>query len=481
MWKKFNAAIVGRQNDEGSISIQARDTESVSLIPTSLDAIGQRDEAIRQRISEMQDRLEDMKSLSGEFLAIVSPIEDIAAELPKATARIIELENALAQARQSVAELRQENASLAGRSATLTQDLTAAQARAAAAERDLGTHQEELAEVRVLLRDRELAVEDFERRLFAESEQATALAGECKALRQEAQAADAALSRSEHELGAARERASLIEADNVRLNQLAGELTAQIGDLQSRLQEVEAARETERQAKQGLEDRLALEGEARQRAEAQLEVETNAFRTERATFAMKLDAVRHRSATSDQILARLRTQLREQEEAMRSNERTLKEALIARASTDRRLEALKDDLSLQGERFLKLQKARDEFAARCEMLSKAISAKDVQLSQATTRAAGLEDRIEQLTFRLDAQRLELEAANRRLAEELDNERSERALLQGALEIARESRAQLKKQHDALKRASRGAPDSEPRSDADEEPTSNVHPLVPAKG
>ncbi len=450
------------------------------LPPSSLDAIGQRDETIRQRISEMQDRLEDMKSLAGDFMAIVTPIEDIAGELPKATARIIELEHALSQVRQSVAELRIENAALSSKSAALSQDLTAAQARAVAAEKDLELHQEELAETRVLLRDRDLAVENFERRLFAESEQVKALTGECKALRQEAQAADAALSRSEHELGAARERASLIEADNARLNQLAGELTAQIGDLQSRLQEIEAARESERHVRQNLEDKLVLEAEARQRAEAQLEVETNAFRTERATFSMKLDAVRHRSATSEQILARLRTQLREQEEAMRVNERTLKEALIARSSTDRRLEALKEDLSRQGERFLELQKARDEFAARCEMLSKAMSAKDVQLSQVTTRAAGLEDRIEQLTFKLDAQRLELEGANRRLAEDLDGERSERALLQGALEIARESRAQLKKKYDALKRAGRAGADNEAHAEPDSEPVNNVRPLLPAK-
>ncbi len=108
----------------------------------------------------------------------------------------------------------------------------------------------------MLLRDRDLTIENLERRLFAEAEQAKSLTGENKALRLEVQAADSALSRSEHDLGALRERASLLESDNNRLQQLAADLTSQITGLQSRLQEVETAVEAQSQ------QRLALEEEA---------------------------------------------------------------------------------------------------------------------------------------------------------------------------------------------------------------------------
>jgi crescentin len=450
-------------------------------VASSLDVIGQRDETLRQRIGEMQERLEDLKALAGDFSAIIMPIGDITAELPRATARIIELEGGLAQARQAITELRLENVAFADRSESLSRDLAFVQARAESTARELGAHQAELEEARVLLRDRELTIESLERRLFAESEQAKALTGENKALRQEVQTADSALSRSEHELGAIRERASLLESDNERLQQLAAELTSQVAGLQGRLQEVEAALEIQVQQKLGLEEKLVLEVAARERAEGQLEVETNAFRTEKATFAMKLDAVRHRSSTSEQILARLRLQLREQEQAARAAERNLKEAVIARTSADRRLESLQEDMARQSERFLELQRLRDEFAARCEMLSKAISAKDVQVTQAATRVSGLEDRIEQLAAKHETVRRELEAANRRLAEELEGEKSERALLQGALEIARDSRIQLKKRYEALKRAGRGPSKDETHPETEAETANNVHTLVTGKG
>ncbi len=333
----------------------------------------------------------------------------------------------------------------------------------------------------MLLRDRDLTIENLERRLFAEAEQAKSLTGENKALRLEVQAADSALSRSEHDLGALRERASLLESDNNRLQQLAADLTSQITGLQARLQEVETAAEAQSQQRLGLEEKLVLEAAARERAEAQLEVETNAFRTEKATLGMKLDAVRHRSSTSEQILARLRVQHREQEQAARAAERQLKEALIAKTSADRRLESLQEDLARQSERFLDLQRVRDEFAARCDMLGKAISAKDAQLAQSGTHIAGLEDRIEHLVAKHEAVRRELEASNRRLTEELDGEKSERALLQGALEIARDSRNQLKKRYDSLKRAGRAPSGDDTPTETEAETTNNVHPLVTAKG
>ncbi|MET0532500.1 MAG: chromosome partitioning protein ParA, partial [Microvirga sp.] len=83
-----------------------------------------------------------------------------------------------------------------------------------------------------------------------------------------------------------------------------------------------------------------------------------------------------------------------------------------------------------------------------------LAAKDVAVEQATSRATTLSDRIDQLSHRHAAELHELEVANRRLVEDLQSERSERALMQGALDIARESRVTLQKQHEALKRDAR---------------------------
>jgi crescentin len=74
--------------------------------------------------------------------------------------------------------------------------------------------------------------------------------------------------------------------------------------------------------------------------------------------------------------------------------------------------------------------------------------------------------------------------NHRLIEELQHERSERKLAQGALDIARESRVALQKQHEALRRSARSfAGDEGARSEPAPAPApppepSNVRPFTP---
>ena len=78
-----------------------------------------------------------------------------------------------------------------------------------------------------------------------------------------------------------------------------------------------------------------------------------------------------------------------------------------------------------------LQRSRIELQERVEMLNKAIAAKDFQIESSDNKVASLSERIDQFTKRFDQERSTLEAANRRLTEELQNEKAERSLIQGA--------------------------------------------------
>lgn len=115
------------------------------------------------------------------------------------------------------------------------------------------------------------------------------------------------------------------------------------------------------------------------------------------------------------------------------------------------------------------------------MLNKALAAKDSALEQAVIRNTSLTDRIAELTRKHESARNELELGIRRLTEDLENERSERTLLQGALDIARETRVALQKQHEALKRSGRTWREeaTDTNQDGDTvEGSSNVRPFAP---
>ncbi|WP_243965209.1 chromosome partitioning protein ParA [Methylobacterium sp. J-026] len=455
---------------------------------SSLDAIGKRDEMLRQRIDAMVDRLEDIRSLQDDFVSILEPIVSISDELPRASMRIAELETSLAQEFQTGKAVRLEAAELSARISILTNEFSDATARVARAEELLHAREAALAAQGVELRDRVLASENLERRLAAEIEQSKALVAEGKALRAEAQAADSALTRSEHDRLEARETLAAFEQDNRRLRAQNEEQSLRLGEVEARCRTVEAAVETERQKARAAEGQLAAETSARVRIEAQFEADATALRTERSALAMKLEAAANRADSNEQLLGQARAQLRERDEAHRLAERTFKETNIARVTAERRLETIQDDLSRQTERFVEMQRARSDLDSRCEMLGKALAAKDAALEQAAARNAALTERIEQLTHRQEAARIEFEAANRRLSEDLQNERSERALVQGALDIARETRTTLQKQYEALKRSGRGwrKPDGAGEglpsgqdfaAQPEPEASSNVHPFT----
>jgi crescentin len=449
----------------------------------SLDSLGQHNEVLRFRVAEMSERLDDLQSLRADFTALLEPIVAITDELPRAKVRTSELEALLTLEQGNAATLRRDLAEVTGRLAAATNDVSASKIQLQHLETSLQARDAAAEELRLALRDKTLQAENLERRLFAETEQTRALQGESKALRVEAKALDQALARSDSELQDLRESRHALERDNLRLQNLSETQAGQLAELIARSQEFETQAEASRVALRNAEQQLAAEIDAAQKAEAQYEAEVANHRTERASLAMRVDASTSRLATTEQMLAQLRNQLRERDEAGRSAERGLKEASIERVTLERRLESAQSDLARQNERFLEMQRARSEFEHRCEMLTKAMAAKDAALEQALGRVSSLSDRIDHLVHRQEVERADFETVNHRLVEELQHERSERKLAQGALDIARESRISLQKQHEALRRSARNFAGDEAASRAEQAPApaepSNVRPFAPA--
>ncbi|MCJ2079850.1 chromosome partitioning protein ParA [Methylobacterium sp. J-090] len=464
----------------------SRNNSNISTVDKfSIDSVGQQNEIVRFRVAEMAERLEELKSLQGDFSAILEPIIAITDELPKARIRISEVETLLALEQTGAATMRRDLAEASKRLAEVTNDYSATAIQLHHLETSLQDRDATGEELRVNLREKSLVAENLERQLFAETEQTRALLGESKALRSEAKSLDQALVRSESELQDVREARNLLDQDNQRLQALSEEQAVKIAELAARSQDFEVQADSARNVARNFEQQLANALSASQKADAHYDVEVSTHRTERASLAMRLEAATGRLATTDQMLVQLRNQLRERDEVGRTAERGLKEAAIERVTMERRLESVQADLARQTERFLEMQRSRSELDHRCDMFAKAIAAKDAALEQATGRIASLSDRIEQLIHRQEVERSDFEVVNHRLVEELQHERSERKMAQGALDIARESRVSLQKQHEALKRAARSFTTEETASRPEAatvpppEP-SNVRPFMPAE-
>lgn len=422
--------------------------------PNPLDAIGEQNELIRVRISQMADRLDEIKTLTDDFALLADPLDGFLGEYPRVQTKLFETEALLARERASTAALRREIDDLGNNFARAADELSVARTQVRNYESLVQEHDEAFEELRLTARERATRVEALERQLVAESERVRALSEENKELRTEVEGFDQTVNRLRRDLAESRDLNGLLEHENRRLQQSAEEQTARVAALDSRCVDLEQRAETERQTAAELEARLVSEQVARQKGDAQREVERSAHQTEIANLSIRIEALTSRLSTTEKILSNARDQLAEKIEAWRLAERSLKEAVMERNALERRLEAAQDEIARQSAQLQEIERARNELMDRCDMFTKALAAKETLVENANGKAAILSNRVEQLIRRFEQERADQEAANRRLQEELENEKAERLLAQGALNIARESRSKLQKQYAALKRGSR---------------------------
>lgn len=460
---------------------QAPAIPAIPAVPAelTLGVIGQRGEIVRQRIDGLGARLEDLATLRDDFQAILEPLGEITNELSHARKRIAELERSLQDERQAAASTRSALADITHKFTTVENGHAEALARAEQAQSELRSSNIVLDQQRQTLANNAVMIENYERQIFDQSEQNKALASENKALRAEAQSADATISRLEHELSATQETLSAAQQDCLRLRVLIEDQTRDASEVRAKLDEVNAASDTVRQRLDEMTAQLSNEIMRREHAENQLAAESAAYRANRASLETKLESANHRVTVSEQMLAQSRAQIKEKDDAHRFAERSAKESALARGQAERLVQTLQSDVSKLTERVLEMKKDKTELEGRCDMLGKAIAAKDTMIEQQAERNSVLTERIAELTHRHQAERVELELANRRLLEDLESERSQRSLVQGALDIARESRAALQKQHEALKRGWRSGQVPEDMEEAgDGDQSSKIHPFVP---
>ena len=452
--------------------------ETIIVRPNgALDSVGQKNELIRVRFANMIDRLEEIRSLKEDFALLSEPVSDLIRSYPQLQSRLLETEAVLRQETEMTQALRRELGDLGSQHARTSDDLNAAVSQLRKAESRVREQESYIEDLRLNVKDKEAIVGDLENQLAIETERARNITEENQALRLEAQEADQTVARAERELIETRERNGLLDHEVKRLQKVAEEQNYRLSSLTNRYGEVETQLEATRQRASELETKLMAEQVLRQRLETQIDSERSAHQTDLSSLDMKIEGLSSRLSATDKILAHTRDQLRDKNEALRGVERSLKETTIEKNTLDRRLEAIQQEVERQVAMVNELQRSRIELQERVEMLNKAIAAKDFQIESSDNKVASLSERIDQFTKRFDQERSTLESANRRLTEELQNEKAERSLIQGALEIARESRTKIQKKYVALRKRTRlDTQEDDPMLFDEEEIETNVRPL-----
>jgi crescentin len=443
------------------ISCAPQESEGVAA-GDMLDAAGRQSETIRVGIEQVRERLEEIARIKEDLETLVlEPVDALISDYPLVQAKLLRAEDVVKREQEQAAAVRRELRDLTVAHEKLADEFTVISSQHQHASRALRDQEAQVESLTAALREQEARAGDLDRQLAAERERARVVSDELQSVRKDAQASDAAVGRLERDLAEARETLEILEFDNQSLRSASGEQTQRLAALDVRYIEVEQQLNAAQERIGELQSRLEAEHGLRKKLEAQLDAERTGARVEISALEMKLEGITSRMGVTEKILSHAREQLREKTDELKAAERVVKEALLDKSTLEHRLDAAQQDLERQTALAAESQQARSELSERCEMLTKAIAAKESLLQRADHRTGMLLDRIDQLTRKFEEERSALETKNKRLWEDLQREKSERALAQGALETARRSRSELEREFAKLQRQRRrGGADAE---------------------
>jgi crescentin len=418
---------------------------------SQFDRMGRLGEKVGEQMAYLASRLNEMQSLRDDFASLVQPISSFVRTHEEAQTRVLELEALLEKERRDLKELRRELADERSLSARARGDL-------AAALKQLGSLEEAASSTEERIRTLQGALDESRSQAAFVAQQLAAQSDRNETLTQLVDSHGTALAAAEQKLAAEQARASdladtkeTIAAELARLQDAVERLSPQVQSSRRRIADLEAQVNDASLVIGSLESRLSSERDLRSALEQTRAQDIAAWDNERGTLARQLESLNTRHGTTLKLLEQARQFGREKSEEMLRADKLAKEAAEARAAAERRLALAQDEARQSKAEFTTTEGKLRDVAARCDMLERAMIAKDSQIEQANSRAAALSEQIATMASRSEQEHTTLESANRKLIEQLQNEKAERALVQGALSIARSSREKLLDQIAALKK------------------------------
>lgn len=463
-----------RSSDEpADNTVRRRQSEPVELF----DQFGRTGETIVEHLTSFETRLAELETLRQDFGSLRGPVHDFVDSHAQAQATLAKTEALFGHARRENEHFRTEAAELRRLEEESRNQLAQLRESYRVKEETLEERDDQLKSLRSLTKENQAKLDWQERQIQIETDKGEALGQTNLRLSNELDAVEQQLATERARAVEFRDATSLAEAEALRLRESLDRLQPLYNTSKRRLLELETELQIARQAMAAVELKFASEREGRQIAEELREQDRLASENEIAFLVMQNEALGSKHATTVKLLEQARSVVSDKTDEARANERAAKEAAQEKFAAERRVIAAQDEVRRLSGQLEASAQSLQETGDRCAMLTKALAAKDVQIAQLTAKTDTLSKQGETAAQRHEVERGEQESAYRKLIEDLEREKAERALAQGALTIARASRERLIDQLEALKRRRHHGIDeagSEQNDETEHAKPDNVH-------
>lgn len=423
----------------------------------TLGTYGQTGESLNERLTLLRYRFSDLEALRQDFEEVSKPVAEFLEKYASSQARLAETEALVSHMRTENRGLHDDLAKLRRQSEEMKLDHAQVVEEARSKDQVVAKLDEQLKKRQAAVDEARITVEWQTSKILAEEQKVVGLEQLNGGLADEVSRLENELAGERSEIAALRDTSAI---DAVEISRLRDQLeTLQPAHLSARrrLNELELDTQALRQALAAADAKFANEREARSAVEQLREQEKLTYENELAFLTSQNEAIAGRTAATAKLLDQTRASLADKTEAVRLAEKAQKEAVVMTASAERKATAAQEEArrlhAQQDEAEDRVKKLKE----RSSMLTKALAAKDAQIAQLSAKLDSHAQQWDAATARYEQERVQRETTMRKLIEENEREKAERALAQGALTTARTSREKLLKQVEALRKNKGGAP------------------------
>jgi chromosome segregation ATPase len=173
-------------------------------------------------------------------------------------------------------------------------------------------------------------------------------------------------------------------------------------------------------------------------------------RSDAYTLNVRIEALRARATTAEKLLSEARQSLVLRTEELRLSERKTAEAIIARTTAEKTIEALTTARDALGTKAQKLELGRKSLTERSNSLAETLKAREASLTQAEQKIKLLTDRVAEIDVDAGAYRAKTERRIEELTESLQRERAaSREAVVGKIREFEQTRAMLIERSNSL--------------------------------
>lgn len=405
-----------------------------------LESVGRENESLRHRCEEVARKVEEAATLRQDLSVVFGHVDLILKDLERTKTALAQRNATLASERDASHDvkarhrqllgdhdhLRNENLSLAAERQKLADGFAELEARS-------GQAQLSLVEKSKLL-------QDVTRRGDTDRERLAQIELDAQAARDELQRADDLIFSLQSDLSAARDHATLVEEDNKTLHISLADARQQIARFARKETEVQGILAANAQRIDDLELKVSSERLEHGKTRNLWQGESASRRTDVTTLQARFDAMSARAEANDRLLGEARAQMHSKVEDLRKAERRVQELQAAAAPLETKLATLEQENA-------NLRNASEEIEAlhlglteHTDGLTKSVRAKEREAATWKQKVDALTDRFQLEMNRNEEERERFQQTIARLGEQLEKEKLDRAMAEGALDVARKNRA-----------------------------------------